>query len=67
MKTMQVELPDQLAHEVKTVVESGRFATPGEVVRAALRDFLASRRFELLEQQQSQDIAWALREAAPKQ
>lgn len=65
MKTMQLELPDQLAREVETVVEIGRFETPGELVRAALRDFLDSRRFELLEQQQSQDIAWALREAAP--
>ena len=64
MKTMQVELPDQLARDVEAVVEGGRFETPGEVVRAALRDFLASRRFELLELQQSQDITWALRESA---
>ena len=62
MKTMQVELPDQLAREVETAVQSGRFENAADVVRTALRDFLTNRRFELLEQQQMQDITWALRE-----
>lgn len=65
MKTLQVELPDQLAREVESAVETGRFENTTEVVRAALRDFLATRRFDLLEQQQIQDIAWALHEKAP--
>ena len=64
---MQVELPDQLAKEVEAQVQSGRFHDPGEVVRAALRDFLTSRHFELLEQHQLQDIAWALREGSVPQ
>ncbi len=67
MKTMHVELPDQLAKEVDAQVQSGRFHDPGEVVRAALRDFLTSRRFELLEQHQLQDVAWALREGTASQ
>ena len=62
MKTLQIELPDQLARDVESAVEAGRFENTAEVVRAALREFLTSRRFELLEQQQLQDIAWALRE-----
>ena len=62
MKTMQVELPDQLAREVETAVQSGRFENADELVRTALRDFLTNRRFELLEQQQMQHITWALRE-----
>jgi len=67
MKTMQVELPDQLAREVESAVQSGRFENAGDLVRVALRDFLSTRRFELLERQQLQDITWALREqAAPK-
>ncbi len=65
MKTLQVELPDQLAREVESAVETGRFENTTEVVRAALRDFLAGRRFELMEQHQMQDIAWALQEKAP--
>jgi len=62
MKTVQIDLPDQLARDLEKAVESGRFESPAEVVRAALREFLAARRFELLEQQQLQDVAWALRE-----
>jgi hypothetical protein len=33
-----------------------------ELLRTALREFISRRRFELMEQQQLQDIAWALRE-----
>ena len=62
MKTLQVELPDQMAHEVETVVKTGKFENVTEVVRAALREFISHRRFELMEQQQLQDIAWALNE-----
>ncbi len=62
MKTLEVELPDQLAREVDSAVAAGVFESPTEVVRAALREFIAHRRFELMEQQQLQDIAWALRE-----
>jgi len=60
MKTLQVELPDQMAHEVKDAVETGRFADAADVVRAALREFISRRRYELMEQQQLADIVWAL-------
>jgi Arc/MetJ-type ribon-helix-helix transcriptional regulator len=62
MKTFQVELPDEIAREVEGAVRSGVFHDAAEVVRAALREFISTRRFELQEQQQLQDIAWALRE-----
>ena len=62
MKTLQVELPDEIARDVEGAVRSGVFHDAAEVVRAALRDFISTRRFELQEQQQLQDIAWALRE-----
>lgn len=62
MKTLQVELPDEMAREVENAVEAGTFADAAEVVRASLREFISRRRFELTEQQQLQDIAWALRE-----
>jgi len=67
MKTLQVELPDEMAREVENAVETGTFENAAEVVRASLREFISCRRFELLEQQQLQDVAWALREkSAPK-
>ena len=62
MKTLQVELPDEMAREVENAVEAGTFADAAEVVRASLREFISRRRFELMEQQQLQDVAWALRE-----
>jgi Arc/MetJ-type ribon-helix-helix transcriptional regulator len=62
MKTLQVELPDEMAREVENAVKVGTFENAAEVVRASLREFLSRRRFELMEQQQLQDIAWALRE-----
>ena len=62
MKTLQVELPDEIARDVEGAVQSGVFRDAAEVVRAALREFISTRRFELQEQQQLQDIAWALRE-----
>jgi putative addiction module CopG family antidote len=62
MKTIEVELPDQLAQEVESAVTAGAFGSATEVVRAALREFISHRRFELMERQQLQDVAWALRE-----
>ena len=62
MKTLQVELPDQMAREVENAVETGKFENAAEVVRAALREFISRRRFELMEHQQLKDIAWALNE-----
>jgi len=59
MKTLQVELPDQMAHEIADAVEAGKFENATEVVRAALREFISHRRFELMERQQLDDIAWA--------
>ncbi len=60
MKMLQVELPDQMAHEISVAVETGQFENAADVVRAALREFVSRRRFELLEQQQLKDITWAL-------
>jgi putative addiction module CopG family antidote len=59
MKTLQVDLSDQMAHEISEAVESGKFENASEVVRAALREFVSRRRFDLMEQQQLKDIAWA--------
>lgn len=62
MKTLQVELPDEMAHEIDDAVVAGQFENAAEAVRAAVREFISRRRFELLEQQQLQDITWALNE-----
>ena len=62
MKTLRVELPDQVAREIEQAVKAGLFENATEVVRVAVREFITRRRFELIEQQQLQDIAWALQQ-----
>jgi Arc/MetJ-type ribon-helix-helix transcriptional regulator len=66
MKTLQVDLSDELAREIFEAVESGKFENAAEVVRAAVREFVSSHRFDLMEQQQLKDVAWALNEKADK-
>ncbi len=62
MKSLQVELPDALAAELEALVQKGWFRTEDEVVRIALVEFVRRHRFELLEQFQREDIAWALQQ-----
>jgi Arc/MetJ-type ribon-helix-helix transcriptional regulator len=60
METIQVELPKRLTTQVKFLVQDGWFADENEVIRAALLEFLSHNHFELTEQFQREDIAWAL-------
>jgi Arc/MetJ-type ribon-helix-helix transcriptional regulator/quercetin dioxygenase-like cupin family protein len=40
MKTMPLDLPDDLALEIENLVQAGTFPDAGELTRAALREFL---------------------------
>jgi Arc/MetJ-type ribon-helix-helix transcriptional regulator len=62
MKTMQIDLPDQLDLAMDEVVRAGWFSDRNEVVRRALVEFLRRERFELTERFQLEDIRWALRQ-----
>lgn len=66
MKVLQVELPDKVAEGLHALVKGGWFRDEEEAVRAALGQFVRIHRFELLERQQREDIAWALRQKAPR-
>lgn len=61
MKTVHLELPDELAQEVGTLVDKGWFKDASEAARFALRELVNRQRFQLLEDQQLEDIAWAKR------
>ncbi len=61
MRAIQVELPDKLAAEIKAYVNAGSFGSEGEVVRAALMDFVRRHRIDLLERFMRDDIEWALK------
>ena len=60
MKSIQIELPEKLAQELDTLVQRGWFQSEEEAIRFALLEFMEWHRFELLEQLQREDIAWAL-------
>ena len=60
MKSMQVEISDQLAQEIETLVGKGWFADGSELMRMALIEYIRRHRFELMEQYQRDDIDWAL-------
>jgi Arc/MetJ-type ribon-helix-helix transcriptional regulator len=63
MKSIQIELPEQLAQAIDVLVQQGWFSSEEEVIRFALLEFLRRHRpLGLLEQFQREDIAWALRQ-----
>ena len=62
MKSIQIELPEQLAQELETLIQRGWFHSEEEAIRFALLEFMQRHRLELLEQFQRDDIAWALRQ-----
>ena len=61
MKAINVELPDRLAAEIEAYVRAGWFGSEGEVIRAAVADFIRRRRTELLDRFMRDDIEWALK------
>lgn len=65
MKSLKVELPDQLADDIARMVREGWFDSEHELVRVALAEFLRTRQAELQERFQREDIAWAVAEAKP--
>ena len=60
MRTLKLELPEQLAKEMEGLVKAGWFASEEEVARLALAEFVRRYRFELQEQFQREDVRWAL-------
>lgn len=62
MKTLEIELPDQLAIEIERLAEQGWGSSPSDVARLALTEFVRRNRLELHERFQRDDIAWALQQ-----
>ena len=60
MKTLEIQLPDQLAQKMAAFIEAGWFASEAELARLALSEFLRHHSFRLQEQFQREDIQWAL-------
>jgi Arc/MetJ-type ribon-helix-helix transcriptional regulator len=66
MKTLRIELPDALAERLQELVKAGWFTSEEEIGGLALEEFVGRRRYELQEQHQREDVAWAVSEARRK-
>ncbi len=62
MKILQIEVSGKMASELEALVKAGWFANENEIAHLALIEFVRRHRFELLEQFQRDDIAWALKQ-----
>jgi Arc/MetJ-type ribon-helix-helix transcriptional regulator len=60
VKILKLEVPDQVAKQIESLVQAGWFASEEELARLALSEFLSHNRFQLQEQFQRDDIRWAL-------
>lgn len=60
MKILKLEVPDQLAKQIESLVKAGWFVSEEELARIALSEFLSHHRLQLQEQFQQDDIRWAL-------
>jgi len=65
VKLLNVEVPDQIAEDITRMIRDGWFHSEHELVRVALIEFLRTRRPELQERFQREDIAWSVAEAKP--
>jgi Arc/MetJ-type ribon-helix-helix transcriptional regulator len=61
MKTLEIEIPDELGRQIEELVRRGWFTDENDLARQALGDFLRHDRLELQEQHQLDDIGWARR------
>ena len=60
MKTIQTEIPDQLYKVANVLVKEGWFRDEKEIFSEAIRRFLESHRFELMEKYVLDDLEWGL-------
>jgi len=65
MKSLHVELPDEVVADIAQLIQAGWFRSENELVRAAVIEFLRTRQAELQERFQREDISWAVAEAKP--
>ncbi len=63
MKTISIDMPDNLAAAIEGYVKAGFFNSELDVLLAALSEFVRRNRIELIERFAREDIEWAKKEA----
>jgi len=59
MKSLSIDLPDNLAIAVESYVKAGFFHSELDVLLAAISEFVRRNRIELMERFAREDIEWA--------
>jgi Arc/MetJ-type ribon-helix-helix transcriptional regulator len=62
MKTVSIDIPDNLAAQLNDYVKAGFFSSEKEVIIAAMTDFLRRNRIDMVERFARSDIKWAKNE-----
>jgi Arc/MetJ-type ribon-helix-helix transcriptional regulator len=62
MKTVSIDIPDNLAAQLNDYVKAGFFSSEQEVIIAAMTDFLRRNRIDMVERFARSDIKWAKNE-----
>jgi Arc/MetJ-type ribon-helix-helix transcriptional regulator len=57
---LKAEIPRQVVYQMHKLIEYGWYVDEADVLREALRRFLATHGTEVLEQQIREDVAWGL-------
>ena len=63
MKTLSIDVPDNMADQIKDFVKTGFFTSEPDVVLAAMTEFIRRNRIDLMERFAHEDIEWAKNEA----
>ena len=63
MKTLSIDIPDNLAAQINDYVKAGFFPSDPDVILAAMSEFVRRNRVDLMERFAREDIEWAKKEA----
>ena len=63
MKSLSIDLPDNLAKAVEGYVKTGSFRSETDVLLAAISEFVRRNKIDLMERFAHEDIEWAKKEA----
>ena len=63
MKTLSINIPDNLAAQINDYVKAGFFLSEPDVILAAMSEFVRRNRVDMMERFAREDIEWAKKEA----
>jgi len=64
MKTLSINIPDNLAAQINDYVKAGFFPSEPDVILAAMSEFVRRNRINMMERFAREDIEWAKKESS---